>query len=136
MKFHQFNPPCDEINVALFDNLKLPQYRTVDVVGIKELDVDSINFKNSNGQIINLARSTGTDKDNVNCLKESLVNWNQPFPKDKDISWKKKNLEDGIWEEVDKITYNKKASIKYNKTALRNKERTSTIKEARKFFNF
>ena len=74
MKFHQFNPPCDEINVALFDNLKLPQYRTVDVVGIKELDVDSINFKNSNGQIINLARSTGTDKDNVNCLKESLVN--------------------------------------------------------------
>ena len=73
-KFTQFNPPCDIIDIALFDNLKLPQYRTVNVVGIKELDVDSINFKNANGQIINLARSTGTDKDNVSQLKESLVN--------------------------------------------------------------
>ena len=74
MKFHQFNPPCDEIDVALFENLQLPKYRTVDVIGIKELDVDSINFKNSNGQIINLARSTGTDKDNVSQLQESLAN--------------------------------------------------------------
>ena len=74
MKFQKFNPPCDEIDVALFENLQLPKYRTVDVIGIKELDVDSINFKNSNGQIINLARSTGTDKDNVSQLKESLVN--------------------------------------------------------------
>ena len=71
-QFVQFNPPCDQINVALFDNLKLPQYRTVNVIGIKELDVDSINFKNSNGQIINLARSTGTDKDNVSQLQESF----------------------------------------------------------------
>ncbi len=74
MKFHQFNPPCDEINAALFKNVQIPKYRTVDVVGIKELDVDSINFKNSNGQIINLARSTGTDKDNVSQLQESLAN--------------------------------------------------------------
>jgi hypothetical protein len=74
MKFHQFNPPCDEINAALFKNVQIPKYRTVDVVGIKELDVDSINFKNLNGQIINLARSTGTDKDNVSQLQESLAN--------------------------------------------------------------
>ena len=74
MKFQQFDPPCGVIDIASFDHFKLPQYRTVNVIGIKELDVDSINFKNSNGQIINLARSTGTDKDNVNCLKESLVN--------------------------------------------------------------
>ncbi len=74
MKFHQFNPPCDEIDVALFENLQLPKYRTVNVIGIKELDVDSINFKNSNGQIINLARSTGTDKENVSQLQESLAN--------------------------------------------------------------
>ena len=74
MKFQEFNPPCDEIDVALFINLQIPKYRTVDVVGIRELDVDSINFKNSNGQIINLARSTGTDKDNVSQLQESLVN--------------------------------------------------------------
>ena len=74
MKFHQFNPPCDEINAALFKNVQIPKYRTADVVGIKELDVDSINFKNLNGQIINLARSTGTDKDNVSQLQESLAN--------------------------------------------------------------
>ena len=74
MKFQKFNPPCDEIDVALFNNLQIPKYRTVDVVGIKELDVNSINFKNSNGQIINLARSTGTDKENVSQLQESLVN--------------------------------------------------------------
>jgi len=74
MKFHQFNPPCDEINAALFKNVQIPKYRTVDVVGIEELDVDSINFKNLNGQIINLARSTGTDKDNVSQLQESLAN--------------------------------------------------------------
>ena len=74
MKFHQFNPPCDEIDVALFENLQLPKYRTVNVIGIKELYVDDINFKNSNGQIINLARSTGTDKDNVSQLQESLAN--------------------------------------------------------------
>ena len=73
-QFVKFNPPCDIIDIALFDNLKFPQYRTVNVIGIKELDVDSINFKNSNGQIINLARSTGTDKDNVSQLQESLSN--------------------------------------------------------------
>lgn len=74
MKFQKFNPPCDEIDVALFENLQLPKYRTVNVIGIKKLDVDSINFKNSNGQIINLARSRGTDKNNVTLLQESLVN--------------------------------------------------------------
>ena len=74
MKFHQFNPPCDEIDVALFDNLKLPQYRTVDVVGIQNLLVQDIKFKNKQGQIINLARSTGTDKENVNALLDSIIN--------------------------------------------------------------
>ncbi len=53
-QFARFNPPCDTIDIALFDNIKVPQYRTVNVIGIKEFDVDSINFKNSNGQIINL----------------------------------------------------------------------------------
>ena len=68
-------------------------------------------------------------------LKESSVEWNQPFPKDKDLSWKKKNLEDGTWYDTDHINYNGGASIQYNKTALKNKKRTDTIKNARKFFN-
>ena len=68
-------------------------------------------------------------------LKESLVEWNQPFPKDKDLSWKKKNLEDGTWYDIDYINYNGEAPIEYNKTALKNKKRTDMIKNARKFFN-
>ena len=74
MTFEKFDPPCGVVDITSFDNLKIPLYRTVNVVGIKELDVNSINFKNSQGQIINLARSTGTDKDNVSNLQESLVN--------------------------------------------------------------
>ena len=74
MTFEKFDPPCGVVDITSFDNLKLPLYRTVNVVGIKELDVNSINFKNLQGQIINLARSTGTDKDNVSNLQESLVN--------------------------------------------------------------
>ena len=74
-KFEQFDPPCGVIDTALFKDLvDHLQYRTVDVIGVKELDVDSINFKNSNDQVINLARSTGTDKENVKGLKQSLVN--------------------------------------------------------------
>ena len=96
-QFAQFNPPCDTIDIALFDNLKLPQYRTVNVIGIKEFDVDSINFKNSNGQIINLARSTGTDKDNVGGLQESLANQGWDFTKVPPIVEQKSlNLFDGF----------------------------------------
>ena len=38
-------------------------------------------------------------------LKEFTVDLVQPFPKDKDIFWKKKNLEDGNWHESDEIDY-------------------------------
>lgn len=96
-QFAQFNPPCDIIDIALFDNLKFPKYRTVNVIGIKELDVDSINFKNSSGQIINLARSTGTDKDNVGGLQESLANQGWDFTKVPPIVEQKSlNLFDGF----------------------------------------
>ena len=74
-QFVKFDPPCGVIDTALFKDLvDHLQYRTVDVIGIEELDVNSIHFKNSNGQVINLARSTGTDKENVKGLKQSLVN--------------------------------------------------------------
>ena len=74
-------------------------------------------------------------KEKKKLLKESSVDWNQPFPKDKDLFWKRKNLEDGTWYDVDHINYNGGASIEYNKTALKNKKRTDIIKNARKFFN-
>ena len=69
-----FDSPCDVIDPSVYKSLKLPQYRTVEVIGIKNLPVDSINFKNSSGQVINLARSTGTDKENVNALLDSIIN--------------------------------------------------------------
>ena len=72
-QFVQFNSPCDVIDLSVYKSLKLPQYRTVEVIGIKNLPVDSINFKNSFGQVINLARSTGTDKQHVKNLLESFL---------------------------------------------------------------
>ena len=60
-QFVQFNSPCDVVDLSVYKNFKFPQFRTVEIIGIKNLAVDSIRFKNSSGQIINLARSVGTD---------------------------------------------------------------------------
>ena len=73
MTFKSFNPPCDTLNLSWYENFQLPQYRTVDVVGIKILKTGDILFKNANGQIINLARNVGTDKENVKGLKDSFI---------------------------------------------------------------
>ena len=73
-QFVSFSSPCDVIDLSVYDNLKLPQYRTVDVIGIRNREVSNIEFKNNKGQIINLARSTGTDKENVKALLDSIVN--------------------------------------------------------------
>tara|TARA_B100000287_G_scaffold403408_1_gene425217 strand:+ start:149 stop:1135 length:987 start_codon:yes stop_codon:yes gene_type:complete len=73
-QFVPFKSPCDVIDLSVYNNLKLPQYRTVEVIGIQNLLVQDINFKNKQGQIINLARSTGTDKENVNALLDSIIN--------------------------------------------------------------
>ena len=73
MTFKSFNPPCDTLNLSWYENFQLPQYRTVDVVGIKILKTGDILFKNVNGQIINLARDVGTDKENVKGLKDSFI---------------------------------------------------------------
>ena len=73
-QFIQFNSPCDVVDLSVYDNFKYPQFRTVDIIDIKNLQVDSIKFKNSSGQVINLARSTGTDKENVKALRDSFLN--------------------------------------------------------------
>ena len=73
-QFVPFKSPCDVVDLSVYKNLKLPQYRTVDIIGVKNLLVQDIKFKNKQGQIINLARSTGTDKENVNALLESMIN--------------------------------------------------------------
>ena len=71
--FVPFSSPCDVIDIAPYKRLKL-EYRTVDVVGVKNLKVSSIQFKNDKGQVINLARSIGTDKENVRLLRDSFLN--------------------------------------------------------------
>ena len=73
-QFVPFKSPCDVVDLSVYDNFKIPQYRTVDVVGIQNLLVQDIKFKNKQGQIINLARSTGTDKENVLALLDSMFN--------------------------------------------------------------
>ena len=73
-QFVSFSSPCDVVDTSVYDNFKLPQYRTVDIIDIQNLPVQDIKFKNKQGQIINLARSTGTDKENVNALLESMIN--------------------------------------------------------------
>jgi len=73
MTFKSFNPPCDPLDLSWYENFQLPQYRTVDVVGIRILKTEDILFKNVNGQIINLARHVGTDKENVKGLKDSFT---------------------------------------------------------------
>ena len=57
-RFQSMDSQCNIIDLALYESLKkrFPQYRTVEIVDIKNIHVDSINFKNGQGQIINLAR--------------------------------------------------------------------------------
>ena len=72
--FVPFNSPCDVVDTLIYENRQFPTYRTVEVVGVRNLKVDSINFKNDKRQIINLARATGTNKENVKLLLDSLTN--------------------------------------------------------------
>ena len=73
-QFVSFSSPCDVLDLSVYDNFNYPEYRTVDVIGVKNLIVQDIKFKNKEGQIINLARSTGTDKENVSALFDSMKN--------------------------------------------------------------
>ena len=75
--FVNFSSPCDVVDTNRYNELVksiLPKYRTVRIIEIRNLRVDSIKFKNKNGQIINKARAIGTDKENVRLLFDSLIN--------------------------------------------------------------
>ena len=75
--FVNFSSPCDVVDTNRYNELVksiLPKYRTVRIIEIRNLRVDSIKFKNKKGQIINKARSLGTDKENVRLLLDSLIN--------------------------------------------------------------
>tara|TARA_B100000902_G_scaffold49195_1_gene56119 strand:+ start:1252 stop:2238 length:987 start_codon:yes stop_codon:yes gene_type:complete len=71
--FIKFNFQCDTLKLEWFIDLKIPTFRTVDVVGLQIKDVDSIIHLNDSGQVVNLARSTGTDKQNQNGIRNSFL---------------------------------------------------------------
>ena len=63
--FVNFSSPCDVVDTVKYNKLVkniLPKFRTVRIIEIRNIKVDSIKFKNKTGQIINKARSLGTDK--------------------------------------------------------------------------
>ena len=70
----RFESSCDIIDIAYFDKIKPPEYRTIEVVRFDNIDIVNIKYKNENGQVINLARSVGTDKENVRGIRESIEN--------------------------------------------------------------
>jgi len=70
----EFNFPCDVPDVSWWTNTKKPQFRTVEVIGYKVLEVDSINFTNEKGQVINTARQVGTDNQNALSIRNSFLN--------------------------------------------------------------
>ena len=75
--FVNFSSPCDVVDTNRYYKMvknALPKFRTVRIIDIRNIKVDSIKFKNKTGQIINKARSLGTDKENVRLLLDSLVN--------------------------------------------------------------
>ena len=62
-----------ELIDSFFKKVDVPPYNTVEIVGVKVLRTDSIVVQNANGQVINLARGIGTDKENVRLLQDSMT---------------------------------------------------------------
>lgn len=71
MKFQQINGSFS-LDLSWFDEFQLPQFRTADILGFEIRDCDSIIYTNDKGQIINVARSTGTDYANRDRIMTSI----------------------------------------------------------------
>ena len=71
--FIAFNFHCDTPELEWFEHLEIPTFRTVEVIGFQIREVDGIIYVNDDGQVINLARSTGTDKENEKGIRDSFL---------------------------------------------------------------
>ena len=60
------------LDIAWFDNFDLPNFRTAEVVGFEIRSCDSIIYTNSNDQVVNVARSTGTDYANRDRIMNTI----------------------------------------------------------------
>tara|TARA_B100001173_G_scaffold282345_1_gene267165 strand:+ start:202 stop:1182 length:981 start_codon:yes stop_codon:yes gene_type:complete len=73
MKFFQISTEIpSNLDVSWFDNFELPDFKTADVIGFEIRACDSIIYTNENGQVVNIARSTGTDYDNRDKISTSI----------------------------------------------------------------
>lgn len=71
MKFQQINTDTN-LDLSWFDDFQLPKFRTAKVIGFEIRDCDSICYTNENGQVINVARATGTDYANRDRIMTSI----------------------------------------------------------------
>jgi hypothetical protein len=71
----EFYPISSKFNpqVSWYSELVFPAYRTVEVLGLESRQTDSVIYVNDKGQIVNLARYTGTDNVNRDGIKSSLL---------------------------------------------------------------
>jgi len=69
-------------------------------------------------------------------LKESTVEWNIAYPKDKDLEWKIQDLDTGEWKNCPKINYNPEISSESNKAFIRNERKVWTYEKSKEFFDF
>jgi len=70
--FIKHNFKCDTPQLEWYRDLVIPTFRTVDVIGLEIMNTNDIIYLNDDGQVVNLARSTGTDKQNENGIRNSL----------------------------------------------------------------
>jgi len=63
--------------IALFEKAltTIPQYNTIEIVGVRILKTDSIVIQNAIGQVVNMARGIGTDKENARIIQESIASF-------------------------------------------------------------
>lgn len=71
MKFQQINTDTN-LNLSWFDDFELPKFRTAEVLGLEIRDCDSIIYTNDDGQVVNVARATGTDYANRDRIMTSI----------------------------------------------------------------
>ena len=73
LDLERIDPEFPQELIDSFIKPDIPPYNTVDIVGIKVLRTDSIVVQNAIGQVVNLARGIGTDKENVRLLQDGMT---------------------------------------------------------------
>ena len=73
--FIKVERPCGIPDVQHWEkNCKIPEFRTLEVIGFEATDTAKIINKNEDGQLLNPAREQGIDFQNVNAIQLSYIN--------------------------------------------------------------